>query len=161
VALPLVTPWIRNEVIERSELWLRLGAFLLPVLLLLFTSREQKLHLNFLFICGVLSLWYGVQFAALPDYPLPNADNLNYFDLFSLPVFLFILAAADLFQPLGLSFKPSLRGVGIVLAHLAIAAIVLIPLGLFTGLLKWNGVLPEPRDAALRLLTIYLFTALP
>src|SRR5205085_7834667 len=113
-------------------------AFALPVLLLLFTTREQKKRLNFLFICAVLSLWYSAQFKALPLFLLPNTDNLQYFDVVLLPLLLYVLALADRFTPLGLSFRPSVRGAGMVVFYVALAGVVLVPLGLITGALTFD-----------------------
>ncbi len=51
----------------RPELLLRLGAFALPALLILLTTREQKSRLNFYFASAVLFMWYSVEFGAVPD----------------------------------------------------------------------------------------------
>ena len=161
VALPLVGPLLRNEAIERTDLFLRLGAFALPVLLLLLTNTQQKQRLNFLFICAVLSLWFSVEFAAFPDYVLPNATDLHYFSLAVLPVFLLVLALSGRFTPLGLSFKPSARGVGIVLLHLVVLALILVPLGLVTGFLHFELSVPQPLAAISKAFAIYVFIALP
>ena len=161
VALPLVGPLLRNEAMQRSEILLRLGAFALPLLLLLLTRREQKARLNFLFICAVLSLWFSIEFAAFPEYILPNTADLNYFSLAVLPVFLYVLALSGRFEKLGLSFKPSLRGAGIVLLHLLGLALILVPIGLTSGFLKFNWSAPQPLPALSKAFAIYLFVALP
>ena len=170
VLLPLAAPLSRNEPITTLDAVMRLVAFALPVLLVLFTTRQQKQCLNFLFICAVLSLWYSAQFKALPDYVLPNTDNLQYFDVVLVPLLLFVLALADRFTPLGLSFRPSARGAGTVLLYVALAGALLVPLGLVTGVLTFdvaafqltlsagtNGIAP----ALLKLMNIFLFIALP
>ena len=164
VALPLVGPLLRNEAIERSDIFLRLGALALPVLLLLLTNARQKQRLNFLFICAVLSLWFSVEFVAFPDYVLPNAPDLHYFSLAVLPVFLLVLALSGRFTPLGLSFKPSVRGTGIVLLHLAVLALILVPLGLVTGFLHFDASAlnaTQPLAALSKAFAIYVFIALP
>ncbi|NJM40474.1 MAG: CPBP family intramembrane metalloprotease [Anaerolineae bacterium] len=164
VALPLAGPLLRNEALERGDLFLRLGALALPLLLLLLTNREQKQRLNFLFICAVLSLWFSVEFAAFPEYILPNTQDLNYFGLAVLPVFLYVLALSGRFGQLGLSFKPSTQGAGIVLLHLVALGVMLVPMGLASGFLNfdssaWSA--PQPLPALSKAFTIYLFIALP
>ena len=170
VMLPLAAPLIRNEPISMLDGIMRLGAFALPVLLLLLSTREQKQRLNFLFICAVFSLWYSAQFHALPDYVVPNTDNLQYFDVVLLPLLVLVLALANRFTPLGLSFRPTWQGAGAVLLHVALAGVLLVPLGLITGVLQFD---PAPLQLTLnagassigpvllKLLNIYLFIALP
>ncbi len=170
VMLPLAVPLIRNEPITTVDGAMRLGAMALPILLLVLTTHTQKQRLNFLFVCGVLSLWYSAQFQALPDYALPNTDNLQYFDVILLPLLLLVLALADRFTPLGLSFRPSARGVGTVLLYGVIAVVLLVPLGLFSSVLQFdsatlqltlNAGLSGIAPALLKLLNIFLFVALP
>ena len=161
VALPLVGPLLRNEALERSDLFLRLGVLALPLLLLLLTNRQQKQRLNFLFICAVLSLWFSIEFSAFPAYILPNTEDLNYFSLAVLPTFLYVLALSGRFSRLGLSFKPSARGAGIVLLHLLALALILVPIGLLSGFLNFNLSAPQPMPALSKAFAIYLFIALP
>jgi membrane protease YdiL (CAAX protease family) len=161
VALPLAGPLLRNEAIERSDLFLRLGALALPVLLLLLTNRQQKQRLNFLFICAVLSLWFSIEFSAFPEYILPNTEDLNYFHLAVLPTFLYVLALSGRFSQLGLSFKPSVRGAGIVLLHLLALGLILVSIGLLSGFLNFNWSAPQPLSALSKAFTLYLFIALP
>ncbi len=56
---------------DTTEILLRLGAFALPALLILLTTREQKSRLNFYFASAVLFIWYTVEFGAAPDVGLP------------------------------------------------------------------------------------------
>ena len=58
---------------DTTEILLRLGAFALPALLVLLTTREQKSRLNFYFASAVLFIWYTVEFGAAPDVGLPPA----------------------------------------------------------------------------------------
>ncbi len=161
-AAPLVLPLTRGESIDAAQVALRLGAFALPVLLLAVTSREQKQRLNFLFVCAVLSLWYSLEFGAFPELSLlPGGDNLGYFHLVALPLFLFILAASDRFDGLGLSFKPSARGLSIVASNLILLAAVVVPIGLVTGFLIPGFSAPTPIEAGASFLAGYLFVALP
>ena len=184
--LPLAAPLIRNEAISTLGVWMRLGALALPVLLLLLTTREQKQRLNFLFICAVFSLWYSVEFRAFPDYLILDGafgtgpvaglfagaftNGLQYFDVMALPLLLFVLALANRFAPLGLSFRPSVRGAGTVLVYAVVTLAVLVGLGLIAGVLHWDSgelsvlLSDGPSSIAgafLRLFGIYLFVALP
>jgi membrane protease YdiL (CAAX protease family) len=168
VAIPLVLPLTRNESIGGTSVILRIGAFLLPVLLLLLTTRQHKQRLNFLFVCAVLALWYSVEFKAFPEFGLPGmagtsgtGDGMPYFQLAVIPTFLYVLSVAGRFGGLGLSFKPSPRGLSIVATNLALFALIAVPLGLLARFLapafQWPGVLEALSSA----LTIYLFIALP
>jgi membrane protease YdiL (CAAX protease family) len=161
VALPLVGPLLRNEALERSDALLRLCALALPVLLLLLTNRDQKQRLNFLFICAVLSLWFSIEFSAFPEYILPNSEDLNYFSLAVLPAFLYVLALSGRFGQLGLSFKPSARGLGLVLLHFLGLGVIMVSIGLTSGLLSFNWSAPEPLPALSKAFTLYLFISLP
>jgi membrane protease YdiL (CAAX protease family) len=162
VATPLVLPLTRSEAIDATQTVLRLAAFALPVLLLILTSREQKQRLNFLFMCAVLSLWYAVEFDAFPSFRLPYlAEGPEYFKLALLPIFLYVLAAAGRFDGLGLSFKPSARGLSIVASNLILAAAVIVPAGLISGYLVPGFSAPAPAEAALSFLAGYVFVALP
>src|SRR5512139_2864183 len=52
---------------DATGIVLRLGAFALPALLVLLTTREQKSRLNFYFASAVLFIWYSVEFGTVPD----------------------------------------------------------------------------------------------
>ena len=162
VATPLVVPIIRYQTLNTPDLLLRLGAFALPVLLLIFTTRQQKRRLNFLFISAVLSLWYSVEFNVFPSstWPVLGSD-LSYFHLAVIPVFLYILAATGRFRALGLSFQPLPRDLSTVASNLAIFSLVAIPLGLITHFLTLHFSAPSVDEALGQMLTIYLFVALP
>ena len=162
VATPLVMPFTRNESIDVAGLLLRVGAFLLPVLLLLLTNAQQKQKLNFLFVCAVLSVWYAVEFNAFPRYPLsPQMEGMDYFRLALFPLFLYLLAVAGQFQGMGLSFRPTARGLSIVASNLILLAVVCVPIGLISGFLKPAFTAPAPLDAALDLLIGFVLIALP
>ena len=162
VATPLVVPIIRYQTLDTPGLLLRVGAFALPVLLALFTTRQQKRRLNFLFISAVLSLWYSIEFNVFPSstWPVFNSD-LSYFHLAVIPVFLYILAATGRFRALGLSFQPLPRDLSTVASNLAIFLLVAIPLGLITHFLTLHYSAPTVGEVLGQLLTIYLFVALP
>lgn len=168
VALPLLLPYAPDSGIgalpEPSTTFgiaMRVGAFLLPVALLLFTTREQKQRLNFLFVCAVLSLWYAVQFGALPALPIAHDVDVTYFQLAVIPIFLYVLAAAGRFDRLGMLFKPTPRGVSVVTANLALLAALSVPVGLVTGALVPAFQGPPLLEAAAQALSIFLLVALP
>lgn len=168
VALPLVLPLARDtnsstpvEAPTSLGLLLRVGAFLLPVLLLLLTTREQKQRLNFLFICAALSLWYAVEFDAFPAFAIASNVDVPYFQFAVVPLFLFVLSLAGRFDRLGLSFQPTPRNVSVVTANLGLCAAIAVPFGLVTGVLRpaFNG--PSPLQVIVQAVTIYLLIALP
>ncbi len=161
VATPLVLPLTRNETIDPSDIVLRAGAFLVPLALLALTSREQKRNLNFLFVCAVLSVWYAVEFEAFPDFPLFLMEGAGYFQVALLPLFLFLLAVSGQLQGMGLSFRPTARGMSIVASNLILLAVVSVPVGLFSGFLVPAFAAPAPLEAAIGLLTGFVFVALP
>lgn len=161
-ATPVLLPLARQGSFAVDDWPLRIGAIALPLALLLLATRAQRQRLNFLFACAVLSLWYGVEFGAFPDVPLSQGDfSIDYFHLSAMPVFLYVLAISQRFDRLGWSFKPSARGLSVVAANTALAAICIVPLGLVS-----NFLIPSPAgwtapEAALRLLAIFLFVGLP
>ncbi|MCL6512487.1 MAG: CPBP family intramembrane metalloprotease [Anaerolineae bacterium] len=168
VALPLLLPYAPDAGVGAPSesptafgVAVRIVAFLLPIALLVFTTREQKQHLNFLFVCAVLSAWYAVQFDALPNVPLAVETGISYFELAVIPLFLYMLAAAGRFDRLGLSFQPTPRGVSVVTANIALLVAVAVPLGLVTRSLvpAFHG--PPPLEAAAQALSIFLLVALP
>jgi len=162
IATPLVIPVIRYQPLDTPGLLLRVGAFALPMLLLLFTTQQQKRRLNFLFISAVLSLWYSVEFNVFPSSSWPIFQReLSYFYLAVIPVFLYILAATGRFRTLGLSFQPLPRDLSTVASNLAIFLLVAIPLGLITHFLTLHYSAPTVGEVLVRMVMIYLFVALP
>lgn len=161
-ATPVLLPLARHGSFAVDDWPLRIGAVALPLVLLLFTTRAQRQRLNFLFACAVLSLWYAIEFGAFPDLPLSQGDfSIGYFHLAALPVFLYVLAVSQRFDRLGWSFTPSARGLSIVAANTALAAICIVPIGLVTNFLAPNPAGWTAPEAALRLLAIFLFVGLP
>jgi len=168
VALPLLLPYTPDaggsalsEAPTAFGTAARVVAFLLPIALLVFTTREQKQRLNFLFVCAMLSSWYAVQFDALPDVPLAPEVRISYFELAIIPLSLYMLAAAGRFDRLGLSFQPTPRGVSVVTANIALLVAVVVPLGLATRSLIPAFHSPSPLEAAAQALSIFLLVALP
>src|SRR5512135_2982620 len=71
---------------------LRLGAFALPALLILLTTREQKNRLNFFFASAVLFIWYSVEFGTVPDVGLPISVSLiGYMKLALIVLLLYVV----------------------------------------------------------------------
>lgn len=168
VALPLLLPYVPDSGVRASagppatfDIVLRVGAFLLPVALLVFTTREQKQRLNFLFLCAVTSLWYSVQFGAFPELPIADRIDVTYYQLVIIPVFLYVLAVAGRFDRLGMMFNPTPRGVSVVATNLVLLAAIGVPLGLVTGALTPTFHGPPPLEAAAQALSIFLLIALP
>lgn len=165
---PILLPFVREPAganvqspLTTIEIAMRIGAFLLPVLLLLLTSREQKKRLNFLFVCAALSLWYAVEFDAFPRVTVAPEISLTYFQLAVLPLFLYVLAAAGRFGKLGLSFLPSPRNISIATTNLGMFAVIAVPLGLVSGFLTAHFAGPTPVEAIARAAGIFLLVALP
>ncbi|GIV85919.1 MAG: hypothetical protein KatS3mg052_2926 [Candidatus Roseilinea sp.] len=168
VALPLLLPYAPDsgigatpEPLTTFDIAARIGAFLLPLALLLFTTRKQKQQLNFLFVCSVLSLWYAWQFGAFPAFPIAHDVGATYFQLAVIPLFLYVLAVAGRFDRLGMLFKPSPRSVSVAAANLALLAALGVPTGLATGALVPAFQGPPPLEAATQALNIFLLVALP
>lgn len=168
VLFPILLPFVREPSgmdvpppLTTIEIAMRVGAFLLPVLLLLLTRRQQKQHLNFLFVCAVLSLWYAVEFDAFPRVVIAPEISMHYFQLAVVPLFLYLLAVSGRFDKLGLNFQPSPRNISIASTHLGMFAVIAVPLGLITGYLTAQFAGPTPIDAIGRALGILLLVALP
>jgi membrane protease YdiL (CAAX protease family) len=162
VAFPLFVPLMRNETIAGSDIWLRTAAFVLPVLLLLLTTRRQKERLNFLFACAVLALWYSIEFNAFPRFNLPALTTaISYFHLIAICTFLYILIIAGRFGRLGLSFQPTPRGLSVVATNMALFALLAVPIGLVSGFIRPGLAWTNTVDALMRAFAIYLTVALP
>jgi len=168
VAFPILLPFVREPsgtdpmpALTTVDIAMRIGAFMLPVLLLLLTSREQKKRLNFLFVCAVLSLWYAIEFDAFPRVIVAPDISLTYFQFAVVPLFLYVLSAAGRFDKLGLNFEPSPRNISIASTNLGMFAVIAVPLGLITGYLTAQYAGPTPIEAIGRAIGIYLLVALP
>lgn len=162
VAMPLLLPLARRGAFAMQDGWLRVGAFALPALLLLFANRQQKQRLHFLFVCAALSFWYAVQFNALPDLPLlSGALTISYFTLVVAVLLLLAMILSGQAGKVRVSFTPGARGIGVVANNIALAIILLLPVGLATGAfvpLAADLALP---DSAIRLMGLFLLVALP
>ena len=174
VLVPLIAPLVQSR--ELTNLWLRVGAIALPLLLLLLSTRAQKQRLNFLLVCSVLSLWYGVQFGALPAYDLlpislDGTEVVLYFDLAAAVLLLYTLGLSGWFNENGrirLSFQPSLSGVLHILINLVLIFIFAGGVGIATGVLSLQTALStvqaslaDPRELLTQALLTYTLIALP
>jgi membrane protease YdiL (CAAX protease family) len=141
---------------------LRLGAFALPALLILLTTREQKSRLNFYFASAVLFIWYTVEFGAAPDMGLPVTGSLiGYLKLALIVLFLYIVTLSNRLPDVGFTFSLNRRDWREVLIHFMLFGIIAIPFGLITGFIKPSIALPSLLEIAGRGVFIFLFIALP
>jgi membrane protease YdiL (CAAX protease family) len=167
-ALPILLPFARSAAwgepaptLDGPGVALRIGAFVLPVLLLLLTNRDQKERLNFLFLCAVLSIWYSVEFGAFTAVAIEPSLEIGYFEFAAIPLFLYVLAMAGRFDRLGLAFQPTPRGLSVVSVNFAMFAVIAVPIGLFAGFLTPQYAGPTPIEAISRALMAFLLIALP
>jgi membrane protease YdiL (CAAX protease family) len=168
VVLPMLLPFVRtaasNDILpafDPSSVALRVGAVALPILLVLFTTHEQRQRLNFLFICAVLSLWYAVEFDAFPSVIIsPNMD-VTLFQVAVIPLFLYVVAVAGRFHALGFAFQPTPRSVSIASTNFALLGVLAVPIGLVSGVLTPQFANPTPLEGIVQALILFLLIALP
>jgi membrane protease YdiL (CAAX protease family) len=147
---------------DTTEVLLRLGAFALPALLILLTTREQKSRLNFYFASAVLFIWYTVEFGAALDVGLPPAGSLiGYMKLALIVLFLYVVTLSNRLPEVGFTFSLNRRDWREMLINFALFAVIAIPIGLVTGFIKPSTVLPSLLEIAGRGIAIFLFIALP
>jgi membrane protease YdiL (CAAX protease family) len=160
--IPLGADLIFGARPDTAETLLRLGAFALPVLLVLLTTREQKSRLNFYFASAVLFLWYSVEFGVVPDTGLPvGAGLIGYMKLALLVLLLYVVTLSQRLADVGFTFSLNRRDWREVLINFAIFAVIALPFGLITGFIKPSTALPSLLDIIGRGLFIFLFIALP
>ena len=141
---------------------LRLGAFALPALLILLTTREQKSRLNFYFASAVLFIWYSVEFGVVPDVDLPiGAGLIGYVKLALIVLFLYVVTLSNRLPEVGFTFSLNRRDWREVLINFALFGIIAIPIGLVTGFIKPSTALPSLLEMIGRGIAIFLFIALP
>ncbi len=142
---------------------LRLGAFTLPALLILLTTREQKSRLNFHFAIAVLFIWYSVEFGAAPDVNLPLGARglIGYLHLALLVLLLYIVTLSQRLPELGFTFSLKRSDWREVIINFALFAVIAIPLGLITQFIKPSTQLPDPLFMIGQGLIIFLLIALP
>jgi membrane protease YdiL (CAAX protease family) len=145
-----------------AGLALRLGAFGLPVLLILLTTREQKGRLNFYFASAVLFMWYSVEFGAVPDISLPGGAGLvGYAKIALLVLLLYIVTLSQRLPEAGFTFALNRSDWREALINVALFAVIALPFGLITGFIKPAAALPSFLEIAGRGVFIFLFIALP
>jgi membrane protease YdiL (CAAX protease family) len=142
---------------------LRLGAFALPALLILLTTREQKNRLNFYFAAAVLFMWYSVEFGAAPDVDLPLGANglVGYLHLALLVLLLYLVTLSQHLPDLGFTFSLKRSDWREVIINFALFAVIAIPVGLVTQFIQPSTQLPEPLFIIGQGLFIFLLIALP
>jgi membrane protease YdiL (CAAX protease family) len=147
---------------DAAGIALRLGAFALPALLILLTTREQKSRLNFYFASAVLFIWYSVEFGAVPDVNLPiGAGLIGYMKLALIVLFLYVVTLSQRLPDVGFTFSLTRRDWREALINFALFGIIAIPIGLVTGFIKPSTALPSVVEIAGRGIAIFLFIALP
>ncbi len=138
----------------------RIGAGLWPVPFLLGWPPETRRRSHLLFFGAILFLWYAVEFQRLPENPL-IAGGPSYPHLAVIVLFLWLLILAGRFPDLGFTFRWTWRDLGVVALNLASFAAFGLPFGLLTGFIVPAASLPNPPEALIRWLAIYLFIGLP
>jgi membrane protease YdiL (CAAX protease family) len=132
------------------------------VLLLLFTTREQKSRLSFLFIAAVLFIWFTIEFGNFPDLRLPfDVGSIRFMQLALIVLFLYVLAAVGRLPDLGFTFSLQRSDWREAAINFGLFSIIAVPFGLLTGFIKPSTGLPPLIEIAGRGLAIFLFTALP
>jgi membrane protease YdiL (CAAX protease family) len=147
---------------DATGIALRLGAFALPALLILLTTREQKSRLNFYFASAVLFMWYSVEFGAVPDVGLPiGAALIGYMKLALIVLFLYVVTLSNRLPEVGFTFSLNRRDWREALINFALFAVIALPFGLITGFVKPSTALPSLLEIIGRGIAIFLFIALP
>jgi membrane protease YdiL (CAAX protease family) len=147
---------------DTTGIVLRFGAFALPALLILLTTREQKSRLNFYFASAVLFMWYTIEFGTVPDVSLPiGAGVIGYIEFALIVLFLYVVTLSNRLTDVGFTFSLNRRDWREALLNFALFAVIALPFGLITGFITLSSALPAPLEIAGRGLIIYLFIALP
>ena len=113
VIVPLLLPFTRIAPVDPPQTTARLIVGVLPLILVFFTTRSQKLRLNYLFICAILSLWATFELGVLPllasdpSLPLPLKSLLpgGYLQLGLLVLGFYIVLIAGKFNGLVFLFS--------------------------------------------------------
>ncbi|MCW1971114.1 MAG: CPBP family glutamic-type intramembrane protease [Anaerolineae bacterium] len=112
VIVPLLLPFTRITPVDPPQTLARIIVGVLPLCLVFFTTRAQKMRLNYLFICAMLSLWATYELGVLPilasdpGLPLPIKSLLpgGYLQLALLALGIYMVLVAGKFNGLGFSF---------------------------------------------------------
>jgi len=147
---------------EAAGIALRLGAFALPAVLILLTTREQKSRLSFYFASAVLFMWYSVEFGAVPEVGLPIGVNLiGYMKLALLVLLLYVVTLSQRLPEVGFTFSLTRGDWREALINFALLAVIAVPFGLVTGFIRPAAALPSFLEIVGRGVLIFLFIALP
>jgi membrane protease YdiL (CAAX protease family) len=160
--MPLGIDVVLGQKLDATALALRIGAFALPALLLLLTTRDQKSRLSFYFISAVAFMWFTIEFGTAPGLRLPfDGGLIRYMQLAMIVLFLYLITFAGRLSDLGYTFsltRSDWKEAGI---NLAVFAVVALPFGLITGFIKPSTALPSLTEIAGRGLAIFFLIALP
>jgi membrane protease YdiL (CAAX protease family) len=160
--IPLGADMVFGARPDAAGIALRLGAFALPALLILLTTREQKSRLNFYFASAVLFMWYSIEFGAVPDVGLPiGAGLIGYMKLALIVLFLYIVTLSGRLPDVGFTFSLNRRDWREALINFMLFGVIAIPFGLLTGFIKPSTALPSVLEIVGRGVFIFLFIALP
>ena len=160
--IPLGADLVLGARPDAAGIALRLGAFALPALLILLTTREQKSRLNFYFASAVLFIWYSVEFGTVPEVGLPAGVSLiGYMKLALIVLLLYVVTLSGRLPEAGFTFALTRHDWWEVAINFVLFAIIAIPIGLMTGFLKPSAALPSLWEVFSRGLAIFLFVALP
>ncbi len=160
--IPLFGGVLTGASLTPTDVALRLGAFALPALLVVLTTRAQKSRLEFYFISAVLFIWYTVEFGAAPGLRLPFTNGLiSYMQLALIVLFLYLVTLAGRLPDLGYTFELNRRDWREVLINFALLAVITLPIGLLTGFIRPSAALPSLAAIASRGVLIFFFVALP
>lgn len=148
--------------LDTTALLLRIGAFMLPVLLILTTTREQKQRLSFLFVSAVLFLWFTIEFGNFPILSLPFDGGLvQTMQLAIVALLLYVLALVGRLPELGFSFALNRKDWLETGINLIALSLIGITLGLLSGFIRPSTSLPGGLEIIGRGIAIFFFIALP
>ncbi|MCU0493074.1 MAG: CPBP family intramembrane metalloprotease [Chloroflexaceae bacterium] len=123
-------------------------------------SRGERLP-TLLDVVAILYLWLSLEFQLVPGLTLPQQGGLvGFFQLSAVPLLLVLLAARG-WPGLGFSWFLSWNDLRVVLLATAGLALVLIPLGLATGFLRFAPTAAPALELLGRAVFIYFLVALP
>jgi len=160
--IPLGFDVVQGTQIDTTGIVLRAGAFALPALLLLLTTREQKSRLTFYLISAVIFIWFTIEFGTAPALRLPfDGGPIRYMQLALIVLFLYVITLAGHWPDLGFTFELNRHDWTEAAINLALFSVIAIPFGLITGFIKPSTALPSIVGIAGRGVAIFLFTAIP
>ena len=160
--VPLAADVALGAQLDATATVLRIGAYLLPVLLVLLTTREQKARLSFWFIVAVAFIWFTIEFNTFPALSLPfDGGPIRYMQLALVVLFLYLLTLAGRWPDLGFTFRLTRSDWREAGFNLGVFSVIAIPFGLITGFIKPSTELPTLLEIAGQGVAIFFFVALP